>query len=121
MITVAEGRSSYRILKIDGRPSKLTHDELKSAVGAAEFGTILRGIFAPDSGVNLRWTGKEKLRGRAVTVFSIDAPATSSVAIQDPARGGHQYHVIVAGEVFSDTETNAILRLHVRFTVPPKD
>src|ERR1700743_3181878 len=92
-VTLAEGRSSYRILRIDGRPSKLTHDELKSAVGAAEFGTILRGFFALDSGVNCRWTGKDKLRWHSVNVLSMDAPATSSVAIQDPARGGHLYHV----------------------------
>ena len=120
-VNLTAGRASYKVLKIDGRPSKLRHGELRSAVGAAEFVTILRRILASDSVANFRWIRNDKLHGRPALVFSFNAPEPSGVTIQDPALGGHEYHVGFTGFVSSDAETSAVMRVALRFTVPKKE
>jgi hypothetical protein len=119
-VSLNGGRASYHVLKIDGRASNLKHDELRSAIGAAEFATILRRILAPDSAATFRWVRTDKLRGRPTFVFSVNAPEANGVTIQDPALGGRAYHVGFTGFVFSDAETQAVMRVSLSFAVPAK-
>ncbi len=117
-VELAGGRASYRVLKIDGRPSTLRHDQLLSTIAAGEFATIPRYLFESETGTTFRWVRNEKLHGRTVLVFGFEVPEARGVTIHDPARGGREFHLGFTGLLYSDAETKAVSRLTLHFAVP---
>jgi hypothetical protein len=119
-VSVAGGRASLRVLKIDGRPSNLRHSDLSSTISAVEFVTILRRVFAVNSGASFHWVRNEKLRGRPVLVFGFDVPESRGVTIYDPELAGRQFHVGFTGLAYSDAASNAVMRITLHIAVPLK-
>lgn len=117
-VELAGGRASYRVLKIDGRPSTLKHYELLSTIAAGEFATIMRSVFASETRTSFRWVRDNKLRGRSLFVFAFEVPETRGVTIHVPVPGGGQLRSGFTGLVSSDADTHAVMRIGLHFPIP---
>jgi hypothetical protein len=83
-LTYFEHREDYKVVEVNGRPSSLPHNQLHGASSSGEFGSVLKGIFAPDTEAQFTWQTWFKLRGRKMYVFSYSVRKDRS-----------NYHIVV--------------------------
>jgi hypothetical protein len=69
-LTYFDHKEDYKVMEVNGRPSNLPHNQLHGASSSGEFGSVLKGIFAPDTEAQFNWQTWFKLRGRRMYVFS---------------------------------------------------
>src|SRR5580658_3908942 len=110
-LTYFEHREEYKVFLVNGRPSSVAHEALGGATSSGEFGSVLKGIFWPESNTQFNWERFFTLRGRKMHVYSYRVPAARS-----------DYHIVVPGEkidlvaayhglIFIDTKTHAVHRI----------
>ena len=83
-LTYFEHQEEYKVSMVNGLPSNAKHLELGGAISSGEFGTVMKGIFAPDTGTQLTWERFFNLRGRKTHVYSYRVQASRS-----------DYHIVV--------------------------
>lgn len=83
-LTYFEHHEDYKVLKINGLPSGITHDKLGGASSSGEFGSVMKGIFAPDSAAEFHWQAWFTLRGQKMHVYNYRISAAHS-----------DYHIVV--------------------------
>lgn len=86
-LTYFEHREEYKVFMVNGLPSSLAHEELGGATSSGEFGSVLKGIFWPDSNAQFTWERFFTLRGRKMHVYSYRVPVA-----------GSDYHIVVPRE-----------------------
>jgi hypothetical protein len=110
-LTYFEHREEYKVFMVNGRPSNLAHEALGGATSSGEFGSVLKGIFWPESNTQFTWERFFTLRGRKMHVYSYRVSASRS-----------DYHIVVPlekidlvtayhGLIFIDTRTHAVHRI----------
>jgi hypothetical protein len=99
--------------------NNLQHDQLGGATSSGEFGSILRAIFAPESGTDFEWERWTGLRGRWQHVFSF----RTSQPIYTIRHGDSKRTIVTRarGQVFVDRETHMVTRLHFECEGIPSD
>jgi hypothetical protein len=114
-------KESYKVVMVNNSmvTNNLQHDQLGGATSSGEFGSILRAIFAPESGAEFEWERWTGLRGRwqHVYTFRTARPIYS-------IRHGDSRRTVVArvrGQVFVDRETRMVMRLHLECEGIPTD
>jgi hypothetical protein len=70
LLTYFDHTEDYKVVEVNGRASSLPHNQLRGASSSGEFGSVLKGIFAPDTEAQFTWQTWFKLRGRKMYVFS---------------------------------------------------
>ena len=83
-LTYFEHREEYKVFQLNGQAVSLSHEELGGATSSGEYGSVLKGIFAPDSDAHFVWERYYTLRGRKMHVFSYAIPMSKS-----------DYHIVV--------------------------
>jgi hypothetical protein len=83
-LTYFEHREDYKVMEINGLPSSIPHDKLGGASSSGEFGSVMKGIFAPETGTDFAWQTSFTLRGRKMQVYAYHVQAAKS-----------DYHVVV--------------------------
>jgi hypothetical protein len=116
-----EKKESYKVVMVNNSmvTNNLQHDQLGGATSSGEFGSILRAIFAPESGTEFEWERWTGLRGRWQHVFAFRT-AQPIYTI----RHGDSKRTIVArarGQVFVDRETRMVMRIHFECEGIPSD
>ena len=79
-----EHHEDYKVIEINGVPSNIDHSKLGGASSSGEFGSVMKGIFAPATGTDFTWQGGFTLRGRKMHVYAYHVTAAKS-----------DYHVVV--------------------------
>ena len=79
-----EHHEDYKVMEINGAPSSVAHDKLGGASSSGEFGSVMKGIFAPETGTDFAWQTWFTLRGRKMHVYAYHVAAAKS-----------DYHVVV--------------------------
>jgi hypothetical protein len=79
-----EHREDYKVIEINGVPSSIDHDKLSGASSSGEFGSVMKGIFAPETAADFTWQTWFTLRGRKMHVYAYRVAADKS-----------EYHVMV--------------------------
>jgi hypothetical protein len=79
-----EHREDYKVIEINGVPSSLQHEKLGGASSSGEFGSVMKGIFAPETATEFNWQTWFTLRGRKMHVYAYRVAAAKS-----------DYHVVV--------------------------
>lgn len=120
-LTYFEHREDYKVFMVNGRPANLAHEQLGGAMSSGEYGSVLKGIFAPDSDAQFNWERLFTLRGSRMHVFSYRVLASKS-----------DYHIAVPrrkldlvagyhGLVFVDAERNSVHRITLHADGIPPD
>ncbi len=86
-LTYFEHHEDYRVLEINGVRSGLAHDKLGGASSSGEFGSVMKGIFAPISAAEFHWQTSFTLRGQKMYVYAYQVTAAHS-----------DYHIVVPGQ-----------------------
>ena len=79
-----EHHEDYKVIEINGVPSSLQHEKLGGASSSGEFGSVMKGIFAPETETDFTWQNWFTLRGRKMHVYAYHVSADKS-----------EYHVMV--------------------------
>lgn len=104
---------AYKLLTIDGKPTRKKLKDVGGFRSEGEFGSQLRHIYRPQAAARFQWERWSNLRGRRVAVFSyrIDRRNSSYTVSAD---GGlfrrYRLETGVIGEVYIDPETASTLR-----------
>lgn len=119
-LTYFEHREEYKVFMLNGVPSSLKHEALGGATSSGEFGSVLKGIFSPESNTQFTWERFFALRGRKMHVYSYRVPASKS-----------EYHIVLPlektdlvagyhGLLFIDARGHAVHRITLHADgVPP--
>jgi hypothetical protein len=118
------GKESYKLVAMNGSPTKQTLESLDGLITGGEFGSLLLGIFDPSSAADFRWKESSKIRNRGAAVYTYRiARANSHYVLGHRAKNGTMvsapagYH----GEVALDSQTTKVLRLTASADDIPKD
>ena len=79
-----EHHEDYKVIEINGVASSIEHSKLGGASSSGEFGSVMKGIFAPETGADFAWQTSFMLRGRKMQVYAYHVSASKS-----------DYHVVV--------------------------
>jgi hypothetical protein len=79
-----EHHEDYKVIEINGVPSGIDHSKLGGASSSGEFGSVMKGIFAPETATDFTWQTWFTLRGRKMHVYAYRVMAAKS-----------DYHVVV--------------------------
>lgn len=79
-----EHQENYKVIEINGVPSSIEHSKLGGASSSGEFGSVMKGIFAPETAAEFHWQTWFRLRGRKMHVYAYHVAAAKS-----------DYHVVV--------------------------
>jgi hypothetical protein len=77
-LTYFEHQEDYKVLEINGKPSSLGHEQLSGASSSGEFGSVMKGIFAPVSATEFHWQAWFTLRGQKMHVYAYRVPVANS-------------------------------------------
>jgi hypothetical protein len=106
-----EHHEEYKVIEINGVPSSIDHEQLGGASSSGEFGSVMKGIFAPETATEFNWQTRFTLRGRQMDVYAYRVAASKS-----------GYHVMVRelskdlvagyhGLIFIDDRTHFVHRI----------
>jgi len=79
-----EHHEDYKVIEINGIPSSIEHTKLGGASSSGEFGSVMKGIFAPETATDFTWQTWFTLRGHKMHVYAYHVAVEKS-----------DYHVVV--------------------------
>jgi hypothetical protein len=119
-LTYFEHHEDYKVFMINGQPSNAGHHELGGAISSGEFGSVIKGIFFPQSQTHYTWSSFFKLRGRKTHVFAYRVDASHSDYHIVVPRQKLEYVPAYHGLVFIDDTRHQVLRITLHADeVPP--
>ena len=118
-VAYSDKGESYRLLSINGKPTKKSYAQIRGAKSDFDFGSILEWIFREKSEALFQWERWTNLRGRPAYVFSYHVDQSHS---QFHMRAS-KFHMIAAfgGLVYVDRETNRVMRITYAPSAIPSD
>jgi hypothetical protein len=79
-----EHHEEYKVFLINGQPAGIEHRQLQGASSSGEFGSVMKGIFSPQTEAKFEWQNWFMLRGRRMHVVSYHVAVSKS-----------SYHIVV--------------------------
>ena len=117
-----EHKETYKVMMVnDQMVSNKEHTKLGGAVSSGEFGSLMYGIFAPETATEFTWDKWATLGGRRMAVFAYHVPQPrSGYTIEHE---GSQRKIIAGyhGLVYADRNTNMVMRITVECEEIPAD
>jgi hypothetical protein len=116
-----EHHEDYKVIEINGVASSMDHDKLGGASSSGEFGSVMKGIFAPETAADFQWQTWFTLRGQKMHVYAYHVAANKS-----------EYHVMVPeqskdlvtayhGLIFIDDRKHLVHRITLHADgIPPR-
>lgn len=101
----------FKLIKMNDRPTSMSYESLGGATSTGEFGTMLEGLFAPQSQAQFKEVRKEVFKGRPTVLFEFAVKkAFSNNNITDKT-SGRSVTTAYAGTIWVEVETARVLRL----------
>jgi hypothetical protein len=115
-----EHHEDYKVIEINGVPSSIEHEKLGGASSSGEFGSVMKGIFAPETATDFTWQTWFTLRGRKMHVYAYHvAVAKSDYHVRVPELSKDLvagYH----GLIFIDDRKHSVHRITLHADgIPP--
>jgi hypothetical protein len=107
----AKKGEQFKLLRLNGKPTQLSYEQLGGATSSGEFGSILAALFAPQSKAEFKEVKRETFHGRQTVLYDFRVKkAFSRNQITDKSSGrtvtaGYQ------GSVWIEVETGRVLRV----------
>ncbi len=117
-----EHKEDYKVISVNDAPvTNRKHEQLGGATSSGEFGTMLLGIFTPESRTEFQWERWGKLRGHIMHVFSFRVRLENS-----------QYHITAEevkrtipvgyhGLIYADRDSRSVMRITMEADDIPSD
>jgi hypothetical protein len=120
-LTYFEHHEDYKVFLVNGEPSNAAHEELGGAISSGEFGSILKGIFSPESETQFNWERFFTLRGRRTHVYSYRVDVSKSDYHIRVAR--HKLDLVAGyhGLIFIDDLRHSVYRITQHADGIPRD
>ncbi len=118
-IIYEDGKERYQTVEVNGAKVDSQAAVTKGIYSRSEFGSMLRGLFDPDTAAQYKWTGRAMAMGVLCEVFDVDVARDKSnfVLRQGGRREPAGYH----GRVFIDEESGMVRRLTIEGVGLPED
>jgi hypothetical protein len=101
----------FKLIKMNDRPSSMSYESLGGATSTGEFGTMLAGLFDPQSQAQFKEVRKETFKGRPTILFEFAVKkAFSNNNITDKT-SGRSVTTAYAGTIWVEVETARVLRI----------
>jgi len=100
----------YKLLAINGKPTRKSFKEIGGLQSDAEFGSMLQWIFQPESQTKFQAERPTDMRGRPALVFSYGIEQEHSKFEVNFGTGCHLFAAF-GGLVYVDRETNRVLKI----------
>jgi hypothetical protein len=109
-LTYFKQKEDYRPLMKDGKLTSVDYEKLKGSKSVGDFGTMMRGIFAPESQTRFEWRGWSTWGGKPAMDFSYRVPQDHS-NYQITVQGNRSATPGYSGYFVIDAKTRAIRKL----------
>jgi len=106
-----KGGEKYKLLKLNGAPTKMTYDNLAGSTSSGEFGSLLAAAFAPQSRGEFKEIRKETFRGRQTVVYDFRVKKAFSKSVITDKNTRQTVTTGYQGTVWIDVETKRVLRI----------
>lgn len=106
-----KGGEKYKLVKMDGAPTRMTYENLAGSTSTGEFGSLLAAAFAPQSRAEFKEIRNEKFRGRQTTVFDFRVKKAFSKSEITDKNTRQSIITGYQGTVWIDVETKRVLRI----------
>jgi len=114
-----DGKERYQRIEINGVKPENAQVVNAGIHSRNEFGSMLRGLFDPDTAASYKWAGRAMAMGVLCQVFDIEVSrAKSNFALN---YGGRRELTGYTGRVFIDEESGMVRRLTIEGTGLEKD
>jgi hypothetical protein len=113
-----DGKETYRRVEMDGNTDGAS-EKMKRVRSRGEFGSLLRGLFDPESQATYKWAGRAMALGVLCQVFDVQvAKGKSNFSLK---HNDYLLPVGYQGQVFIEEETGLVRRLTIQGTEVPPD
>jgi hypothetical protein len=121
-LTYFDHHESYKVLMVnDQMAANRDHMKLGGAVSSGEFGSLMYGIFDPESHAEFKWERWATWGGRRTAVFAYRVPLASSRYQIEHSSSGRTIMAGYHGLVFANRDTNRIMRITAECDEIPAD
>jgi hypothetical protein len=110
-VVYENGKENYRNIAIDGKPTKKPLEDSGGAWSTGEFGTILMGLFSPDTAAQFKYRRDSRAAGILAKEYSFSvARENSHWTVHD---GSQSYTPAYNGAVWIDPANGRVLRIEM--------
>jgi len=116
----ARDGEKYRLVKLDGAPTKMSYDQVGGSTSTGEFGALMSSLFSPQAKTDFRETGREALNGRQTAVYDFRVKKVNSNSELSDRQTGRTVIAGYQGTVWIDLESKRVLRIELAHeNIPP--
>lgn len=101
----------FKVLKVDGKPTKLTYEEVGGSTSSGEFGSLLAALFLPQTRTQFREVKKEVFNGKQTVVYDFTVKKVNSTSRIGDRNSGKTIIAGYSGSIWIDTDTKRVLRI----------
>ena len=109
-LTYFEGKEKYRLISLNGKPSKLLHENLRRGFRSeGVFGSMFSRVFRIESKTEFEWTRTESLDGKLTNVLRFRVLKENSQ--WKSTSNGKEYVRGFEGWIWADAQNDSVVRL----------
>jgi hypothetical protein len=117
-----EHKEEYKVISVNDAPvTNRKHEQLGGATSSGEFGTMLRGIFDPQSLTEFQWERWGKLRDHIMHVYSFRVRLDNSQYRITAEEVKRTVTVGYHGLIYADRDSHAVTRITMEADDIPPD
>jgi hypothetical protein len=118
-----EQQENYRLVMVDGKPTRKTMDQLQGGKWKGDFGSVLKNVFDPKSEAEFSWDHWAEIAGRKAGVVKYEIDLQHAVFGTTFTRNGRKLHINWAAEgtISFDAESMDVLQISVQSVGLPPD
>ena len=110
----------YRLLKLNGAPTRMSYDQVAGSTSTGEFGALLSSLFSRRAKTEFTEKGRERINGRLAVVFDFLVKKANSNSTISDRTSGRTVIAAYQGAVWIDSETRRVLRIELAHeNMPP--
>ncbi|HJZ67474.1 MAG TPA: hypothetical protein VKF81_04960 [Blastocatellia bacterium] len=101
----------FKLLRVNGAAARESYEHIAGSTSTGEFGSLLAGLFLPQSKAEFKEVKRETFQGRSTVVYDFKVRRANSTNSVSDKSSGAQTVAGYSGSVWIDTETKRVLRV----------
>ena len=104
---------TFKMLSVNGVRTRTKYEQMGGSTSTGEFGSMLAGLFAPQSQAEFKEVKREAFQGHKTVVFDFKVRTPNSRSQISDKASGREIFSGYQGSVWIDTESKRVLRLEL--------